>query len=61
MRETLQALDVGRFQIKVNHRKLLDGIFQICGVPANLFVPICSAVDKLDKLDWKEVRAGTGD
>lgn len=29
----------------------------MCGVPQNLFVPICSAVDKLDKLQWKDVRA----
>lgn len=48
---------MGTFQIKVNHRKLLDGIFAVCQVPAKLFVPICSAVDKLDKLSWLEVRA----
>jgi histidyl-tRNA synthetase len=53
----LRDLDVGQFCIKVNHRKLLDGIFSVCGVPAGLFTPICSAVDKLDKLPWKDVRA----
>jgi histidyl-tRNA synthetase len=41
----------------VNHRGLLDGVFAVCGVPAGLFVPICSAVDKLDKLPWADVRA----
>ncbi len=41
----------------MNHRGLLDGIFAVCGVPAGLFVPICSAVDKLDKLPWADVRA----
>lgn len=34
---------------KVNHRKLLDGMFAACGVPAEKFRAICSAVDKLDK------------
>lgn len=57
MKECLATLNVGDFVIKVNHRSLLDGIFALCGVPANLFVPICSAVDKLDKLPWQEVRA----
>ncbi len=57
MRSILASLDIGAFAIKVNHRGLLDGIFAVCGVPANLFVPICSAVDKLDKAAWPEVRA----
>ena len=54
--ETLSALDLGHaFVIKVNHRNLLDGIFETCGVPPALFRPICSAVDKLDKLPWEAV------
>jgi len=27
-----------------------------CGVPAKLFRPICSAIDKLDKTPWEEVK-----
>ena len=50
MSEILSSLDIGPFQIKLNHRKLLDGIFGICGVPEEKFRPICSAVDKLDKV-----------
>lgn len=57
MSSILSSLEIGSFAIKVNHRGLLDGIFAVCGVPANLFVPICSAVDKLDKLSWPDVRA----
>lgn len=45
-----------RFTIKLNHRKVLDGIFKVCGVPDSLIRPISSAVDKLDKLPWAEVR-----
>ena len=33
-----------------NHRKILDGIFQVCGVPEDKIRTISSAVDKLDKL-----------
>jgi len=40
----------GKFIIKINHRKILDGIFQICGVPEDKIRTISSAVDKLDKV-----------
>ncbi|GFN84977.1 histidine--tRNA ligase, cytoplasmic [Plakobranchus ocellatus] len=54
--EILSSLDIGDFVVKVNHRKLLDGIFAACGVPDHKFRPICSAVDKLDKTPWEDVR-----
>eukprot|EP00127_Corallochytrium_limacisporum_P000457 Clim_evm13s13 gene=Clim_evmTU13s13 len=54
--EILGALDLGDFTIKVNHRALLDGIFEVCGVPEEKFRPICSAVDKLDKMSWEDVK-----
>jgi histidyl-tRNA synthetase len=44
------------FTIKLNHRKILDGIFQVCGVPEDKIRTISSAVDKLDKLPWADVR-----
>ncbi|KAK3394191.1 hypothetical protein B0H63DRAFT_39236 [Podospora didyma] len=46
----------GTYAIKLNSRKILDGIFQVCGVPENLIRPISSAVDKLDKMPWVDVR-----
>ena len=54
--EILSELPVGKFLIKLNHRKILDAIFEICGVPPEKFRPICSAVDKLDKSPWEEVK-----
>lgn len=54
--EILNALDIGEFLIKINHRLLLDGMFDSCGVPQNKFRTICSSVDKLDKSPWEEVR-----
>lgn len=46
----------GRYTIKLNHRKILDGIFEVCGVPSDKIRTISSAVDKLDKQPWDEVR-----
>ncbi|KAI9834755.1 MAG: Cytoplasmic and mitochondrial histidine tRNA synthetase [Sarea resinae] len=52
----------GKYTIKINHRKILDGIFEVCGVPQDKIRTISSAVDKLDKSTytqkspWSEVR-----
>lgn len=54
--EILSSLDIGEFVIKVNHRRILDGMFAACGVPEDKFRSICSAVDKLDKTFWEDVR-----
>lgn len=54
--EIMKSLDAGNFKVKVNHRLLLDGLFEACGVPADKFRTICSSVDKLDKSPWEEVK-----
>ncbi|KAH8025660.1 hypothetical protein HPB51_010744 [Rhipicephalus microplus] len=58
--EILKDLGFNGFVIKastyVNHREILNGMFEFCGVPADSFKTICSAVDKLDKLPWEDVR-----
>jgi histidyl-tRNA synthetase len=46
----------GQYTIKCNHRRILDGVFEVCGVPAEKIRTISSAVDKLDKVSWSEVR-----
>ncbi|KAM5433921.1 Cytoplasmic and mitochondrial histidine tRNA synthetase [Microsporum ferrugineum] len=46
----------GNYTIKINHRKILDGLFEVCGVPQEKIRTISSAVDKLDKLPWEDVR-----
>jgi histidyl-tRNA synthetase len=48
--EILTSLKIGDFLIKVNHRQLLDGLFEACGVPPDKFRTACSSVDKLDKV-----------
>ncbi|XP_074649907.1 histidine--tRNA ligase-like isoform X2 [Tubulanus polymorphus] len=55
--EILSGLELGDFEIKINHRMLLDGIFAVSGVPADKFRTICSSVDKLDKTFWEDVKA----
>lgn len=48
--EILDAIQIGPYVLKVNHRRLLDGMFEACGVPAANFRATCSTVDKLDKV-----------
>ncbi|XP_050416694.1 histidine--tRNA ligase, cytoplasmic isoform X2 [Patella vulgata] len=55
--EILESLELGDYVVKVNDRKILDGMFAACGVPEDKFRSICSAVDKLDKTFWSDVRA----
>ncbi|OBS66662.1 hypothetical protein A6R68_04806 [Neotoma lepida] len=50
MCEILGSLQIGNFLVKVNDRRILDGMFAVCGVPDSKFRTICSSVDKLDKL-----------
>ncbi|XP_035415512.1 histidine--tRNA ligase, cytoplasmic isoform X1 [Cygnus atratus] len=54
--EILSDLQLGDFLIKVNDRRILDGMFAVCGVPDSKFRTICSSVDKLDKAPWEDVK-----
>lgn len=52
----LVGLGITDFKIKLNHRKILDGIFQVCGVKLEDVRKVSSAVDKLDKSPWEIVK-----
>ena len=54
--EDLGWKEKGRYMIKINHRGILDGVFEVCGVPREKIRTISSAVDKLDKATWEEVK-----
>lgn len=54
--EGLTDLGIKDFKIKLNHRKILDGIFQISGVANEDVRKISSSIDKLDKLSWESVK-----
>ncbi|KAL3895686.1 MAG: hypothetical protein SGCHY_004547 [Lobulomycetales sp.] len=55
MCDILSALPIGDYTIKLNNRKILDGMFEVCGVPEDKVRAISSAVDKLDKMSWSDV------
>jgi len=54
--EALTALEIGEFTVKINHRKILDGIFELAGVPGEKTRAISSSVDKLDKVGLDRLR-----
>ncbi|KAL7665053.1 histidine--tRNA ligase [[Candida] zeylanoides] len=54
--EGMQGLGIHDFKIKLNHRQILDGIFEACGVAPADVRKVSSAVDKLDKASWAAVR-----
>jgi len=54
--DILVKLDIGRFCIKINHRKLLESMFEVSGCDLKMFATICSSIDKLDKETWENVR-----
>lgn len=53
--EVFEALQIN-VTIKVNHRSILDGLFLVTGVPNEKLRSISSAIDKLDKSPWTDVR-----
>ncbi|KAI1504562.1 putative histidyl-tRNA synthetase [Biscogniauxia marginata] len=53
--EAFTALEID-ITIKLNHRRILDGLFTVAGVPKEKIRSISSAVDKLDKATWDEVK-----
>ncbi|XP_075756159.1 histidine--tRNA ligase, cytoplasmic-like isoform X2 [Pelodiscus sinensis] len=57
MHEILSTLQLGDFLIKVNDRRILNGVFAECGIPDSLFHSTCSTLDKLNKATWEDVRS----
>jgi histidyl-tRNA synthetase len=53
--EVFESLGLG-ITIKLNHRKILDGLFAVCGVASEQIRQISSSVDKLDKMAWADVK-----
>lgn len=52
MQEILEAVEVGEFKVKVNHRKILEAMVEVSGAGKDKFKTICSSIDKLDKEPW---------
>lgn len=58
LRVTSEIFDTLKMDISIaiNHRQILDGMFAVAGVPQEKVRTISSAVDKLDKAPWAEVK-----
>ncbi|CAN8258283.1 unnamed protein product [Cochlearia groenlandica] len=54
--ELLDELEIGDYEVRVNHQKLLNGMLEICGVPPEKFATICSSMAKLDKRSFGQVK-----
>jgi histidyl-tRNA synthetase len=54
--EILSQLPIGGFNIKINHRVLLDSIVEISGISNDKYKLVCSSIDKLDKEPWEKVK-----
>lgn len=55
MYETLTALGLSRFVIKVNNRKILNGLSSLAGYDPTLNTEVLRIIDKLDKIEWSGV------
>lgn len=53
--EVLQTLGFKDFVVKINNRKILNGITQYVGLPSTATQNICRSIDKLDKVPWSDV------
>jgi len=57
--DTMEALGIprGSYLVKVNNRKILDGIMDAAGIPQAKWLTVMRSVDKLDRLNLEGVRA----
>ncbi len=54
------ALDIGRFEIRINNRKVLKGLLQHFDVPEARALDVLRILDKVDKLPADAIRAELG-
>jgi histidyl-tRNA synthetase len=53
--EVFEQLGITDFTIKMNHRKVLEGMAETMGAKGQEG-PLCVAIDKLDKIGWEKVQ-----
>jgi histidyl-tRNA synthetase len=54
--EVMQGLEIPDFEIRINHRRLLAGLVELAGLQPEQEGPVCTAIDKLDKIGIDGVR-----
>jgi histidyl-tRNA synthetase len=52
--EALEALDIGRVQLRISNRKILMGLFQYLEIPDYFHKELLNLIDKRDKLGQSE-------
>jgi histidyl-tRNA synthetase len=60
MYETMTALGFSEFVIRVNNRKILNGLPAYAGFPVDRNEAVLRAIDKMGKIDWKGVSEELG-
>lgn len=55
--EILHGLEVGTFQVRLNHRKILEGLVAAAGLPPEAGPAVLRAIDKLDKVGEAGIEA----
>ncbi len=53
--EVFSRLGLTGYELRVNHRKILSGLAELCG-GKDLLIPITTAIDKLDKTGLEKVK-----
>lgn len=51
----IKSLNLGGHKIKINNRMVLNSIVKIAKIDSSKFAAVCSAIDKMDKLPWKDI------
>jgi histidyl-tRNA synthetase len=54
--QSLKALlgDIS-YSIRINNRVILEELCKYCGVPDNMFISVCTTLDKMDKMSWDNI------
>jgi histidyl-tRNA synthetase len=53
--EVLKLLGFEDFKVKINNRKILNGITTYLGLPSSATALLCRSIDKLDKMPWEDI------
>ncbi len=55
--DTFDALDVGRYQVRISSRAVLNLVLDYCEIPTSQGVDVFRVLDKLEKVGWSKVAA----
>ncbi|MCX8169902.1 MAG: histidine--tRNA ligase [Candidatus Methanomethyliaceae archaeon] len=53
--DALKSLNLERFKVRINNRKILEGVMSLMGISGELFFKILRILDKMDKIGENQV------